>query len=207
MKKKIQIYDFDKTLTYRDTFLDFFFFIQKTKYGRQNYFKYFFAKFISIASFLGLITNHHYKNLIARLYLNKINIEEVELLGEEYSKTIELNSLFENSKNNESETRKIIISASPSIYISPLFKDSETEVYGSELKLNHKRQFYFSSNNYAKNKLSVLNKLGIKNIDVFYTDSITDQSLMKITKKNFIVKRSKVLGPYEYNQAIKVLKK
>ena len=71
--------------------------------------------------------------------------------------------------------------------VTPIF-NTENTVYGSEIKYVDNKVNSLEFNCYGKNKLNLLLEKNIKAIDVFYTDSLSDYPVAKISKKIIIVK-------------------
>ena len=52
----------------------------------------------------------------------------------------------------------------------------------------------YSSKSFSKEKILALNNLNINYIDVFYTDSISDLPLAKLSKKIILIKNDKMIA-------------
>jgi len=184
---KIIVFDFDKTLTSKDTNLDFFLFAGKHK-------KFFVFRILMYFCFLilrkiKLISNLRLKNFGVILFLKNITESEFSALCNQFSKTIELNRsiqklLLEHSVKGD---RVLVITASLAAYVQPIFP--EIEVIGSELNFNV-HPVNIGVHCHGQNKVEHLNKLNITKIDVLYTDSISDLPMARIsTQINLVNKR------------------
>lgn len=178
--KKIDVYDFDKTLYSKDSSVEFFkFCLSKNK----KIIKYTPGIiFLYILYFIKIIKKEKLKEYYFK-FLKEFNNTK-ELVKEFWSieeKNIRKNLIEENG--NE----KVVISASPKFLIKDICeKVGINKIIASEV--NIKTRKFESLNCHGKEKLNRLNK-EIKNyeIDNFYSDSYSDEALAKESKNAFIV--------------------
>lgn len=188
-KKKIIVFDFDKTLTYQDTILPFFRFIaQKNVYYP---FKVGIYYFFMILNKLNLISNFTLKDIGIKLFLKGIDKEQIEKKSIEFSKKIKFNNLFKRLSFNENNYKYFVITASFEDYVKPIFPKN-VKVIGSKIKYINNTPVGLLFNCYGEEKLYSLKSLNINEIDILYTDSLSDLYLAKIAKKIYIVKKDKI---------------
>jgi phosphoserine phosphatase len=181
--KPVIVFDFDKTLTYKDTILDFFIFCSKKNFLLCLRLLFYF--FLTILLKFRVINNGLIKELGIKLFVSHLKSEELELLCKDFSKGIKLNKIYYNDflKNHPDS---IIVSSSFIEYLKFIFPNNL--VIASKIKFKENKPVGLSFNCYGIEKRVKLNEIGIKNIDVLYTDSISDLSIVKISKKIFLVK-------------------
>lgn len=187
---KVVVFDFDKTLTIKDTNLGFFIFSGKQQ--RLFKIKLLFYFGLLLIRKLRFISNTRLKNLGFYLFLKSKNEKDVLLLSENYSKSIKLNQplkelLLFHKKDND---RVVITTASLSSYVNPIFPD--IEVVGSELDFTRKQR-KLKIHCYSQKKVELLNSIGINKIDVLYTDSISDLPMVMIAVTTNLVKGSQTI--------------
>jgi phosphoserine phosphatase len=186
--KHVVVFDFDKTLTYKDTLLGFFVIA-----GRERAFflpKLMFYLFSMVQAKTGLISNTKLKERGVALFLKNLSVEKIQKYAKAYSRHIVFNKLY-HSLQYAPNTHYIIVSASFEEYLRPLFPDF-VEVIGSRLAYENDSVSGLEFNCYQKEKIKALSEKGIDSIDLLYTDSFSDYALAKIAKKIVIVEKDKV---------------
>jgi len=178
----IVVYDFDKTLTYKDTLLGFFLSFSKNPLKLFIYFlAMVFAKF-------KIISNTSLKKLGVRLYLYGRSKDKVKKVAESYSKRIETNSVY---RQMDFSCDVFVVSASFEEYLLPLFP-SGVKVVGSKLEYKNGRVCNIMLNCYGKNKKKLLNDREIVKIDRLFTDSYSDVDLAGMSSEICVVKNDSV---------------
>lgn len=181
--KKCLGFDFDKTLTYRDTLFGFF-----RHCARKNLFYpvklllYFTAM---VAAKLKLISNTRLKEIGVRLFLAGKSREEIKTCAESYAKTISLNKLYR-SLDFADGNRYVIVSASFEEYVRMLFP-VHVQVIASKLAYEDGKVTGVARNCYAQEKATFVRSEGIETFDCFYTDSISDLVLVKMSRESVVV--------------------
>ncbi len=183
--KKIVVYDFDKTLTYKDTLWGFF-----TVAGRERalfVLKMFMYVKDMILAKAGLITNTELKKRGVRYFLKGLSAGTIEELSRVYVKQIRLNRLYRQMIDTmQNDTDYFVVSASFETYVRLLFPDNVT-VIGSRLAYKNGHVDSLAFNCYKEAKRSVLHETGIYAIDLLYTDSYSDAALAEMAKKIVVV--------------------
>lgn len=181
-------FDFDKTLTYKDTSLGFYKICSKTN-----------SRFYSLLPLyvlccclykFNLITNDRLKSFAVKIFLKGITREDYEENCKRYSKKVKLNNILDQLYIHLREGCDIyIITASFSLYVSEVFSDLPVSVRGSELLFINNKIVDVKMNCYGAQKVEEIRKNSITRVDYFYTDSYSDYPMMQICENNFIVKR------------------
>jgi phosphoserine phosphatase len=184
------VFDFDKTLTKKDTLLDFFKFC-----GKKDVF--YFLKvpiyfMLMVFAKLKIIDNLALKNCGIKLFLSNFSENQLAEIAVEYSQTIQLSAVYYGEflkKYNQPTT--IISSASFALYIKPLFPNNI--VVASEILFVDGRPEKVLFNCYGDEKRMKIEKSGIHNIDILFTDNISDLPLVKIANNIFLVKNDTII--------------
>jgi HAD superfamily phosphoserine phosphatase-like hydrolase len=189
MRKKVIVFDFDKTLTEKDTLFDFYKSVSPSKLSFSI--KYPLFLLVAIATKLGFISNYSLKKAGVRFYLYGIEKKQVEKIANAYSSQIALNEIYHKEFFKYAPDDVLIMSASYEEYLKPLFLNYL--VVGSKLRYDlNNRVDGIELNMYGKNKQKWLFDNGITEIDILYTDSISDKPLMDIAKTTILVKDNKM---------------
>lgn len=189
--KKIIVFDFDKTLTYEDTMLEYFFYC-----GKQKGFFYFrafeYAFFLVLRKFK-LISNLKLKEHGIRIFISKRNKQQVTEISVGFSKTIPLKKTVTDRLKayDPTQFRVMIVTASFVDYVKPLYPD--LEVVGSEFSYKGDK-LGLKFHCYKKEKVVAMKKEGIDQIDVLYTDSGSDLPLAEISKQTELVVDEKFIS-------------
>lgn len=185
MKKKVIVFDFDKTMTEKDTILGFYRFASRFKlsYSLKLPIYYLFA----ILTKMKFKSNMELKRLGVRLFLNGLEKEYLEKVGIDYSSEIKMNDIYRTDFFEYPVENVLVMSASYEVYLNPLFPNHRVVgsllSYDSSLKVSD-----LLINMYGERKQEWLNDHGIDEIDLLYTDSFSDKPLMDISKNVFLVK-------------------
>ncbi|MCD4744843.1 MAG: HAD-IB family hydrolase [Bacteroidales bacterium] len=157
MKTKLAVFDFDGTITKRDTFLDFILFATgKSKFS----FGVFILSPVIIAYFLNLITNKKLKEIFLSYFFKKWSKEEFLHIADIYSEK-RLPDLIKNEamkRINWHKWRKhdvIIITASIKNWIVEWCNFHDIRLIANELEFN---------GNFITGKLSTTNCYGIEKV-------------------------------------------
>lgn len=186
MKGKI-VFDFDKTLTGKDTLLGFY---RESASGFMFHLKYPFLLLSAILFKAGLISNDSLKRVGVILYLKGLRKRDLEKIALRYSSKINLNNIYHNDFLKYSPERVLIISASFEVYLKPLFRNYT--VVGSRLQYdNENRVNGMITNMYGEKKREWLLNQNIDRVEVFYTDSHSDQPIIDLSNKVYMIKNNK----------------
>ena len=196
MKKSVTVFDFDKTLTDKDTLFGFY----RTVAGSD---RLFFAKRILLLAAgvlykAGVLNNHRLKRIGISLFLKGRLRDELEDAAQKYAKQIEFNDIYYNYYQ-KTEGEKWVISASPEIYLRYLFPGEN--VGGTTFMYSGKKVNGLDLNMFGSEKKKFLNGKGISRFSEFYTDSMSDKPLMDIADKVYLVKRGEI-RPLSLNKTV-----
>ena len=180
----IVVFDFDKTLTYNDTWNDFLIFC-----GHEKFFfriKYLLYLVFCVARKFKIITNLKLKKIGIYIFLKGLEIKTIEKYAQEFASKLITNKIHKaffidsNEKN-----RKIIISASLSIYLKYLFP--KNEIIASELSLKNNQVAGLKTHVFGKIKKESLIELEILRIDKLFTDSISDLPIAEMADIIYLI--------------------
>jgi len=192
MDKKVIVFDFDKTLTNYDTILPFFLFC-----CRKNVIRYLLIPLyllIKILSKFGLISVKIEKE-IGLIFFCPKNIHDFHLMCIEFSKTVELNQIFNDIYAKILKLKVhilIIVSGSFQHYLDEIFPN--ILVIGTTLKLDKKNNIIgIDDHPFKYEKVELLKKNGINSIDIFYTDSKNDIPITNFAKKTNWINKGEIV--------------
>jgi len=188
MKRSVVVFDFDKTLTDRDTLFGFY----RTVAGGDPLF--FLRRLLLIAAAvlykIGLIKNRTLKRIGIFLFLKGKTRDELETAARRYSEQIELNDIYLNNYK-KTDGEKWIVSASPEIYLRHLFPGDH--VAGTTFTYSGNKVTGLKTNMFGQEKKKFLVEKGITRIHRLYTDSIDDKSLMDISEHVYIISQGHII--------------
>lgn len=188
MTKSVTVFDFDKTLTDKDTLFGFY----RAAAGSERLF--FVKRLLLMAAGVvykaGGISNDRLKRMGIHLFLKGKTRGELEDAARRYSETIGLNEIY--TKHYETaDGEKWIVSASPEIYLKYLFPGEQ--VAGTTFIFSGEKVTGLDKNMYGGEKKRFLNEQGIRSISELYTDSYSDKPLMDIAEKVFIISEGQII--------------
>ena len=184
------IFDFDKTLINKDTLFGFY----RCVHGDNMLFK---AKrvlliFAAILYKLKFIDNDRLKSIGINMFLKGKSLKEISNLSVAYADSLQLNKIYYDVFLKIPKNERIIISASPEVYLTKVFPDEK--VLGTTFKYKNGFLKGLELNCYGKRKLDKLFLLYPDiSLNKVYSDSMSDKPLFDKSKKYYIVKDSKLI--------------
>lgn len=180
------VFDFDKTLTQKDTVLGFLVAVSDKGFipVRRLIFLFF-----SVLHKLRLISNDRLKEVSIGLFLKNMEESIVKKRAAAYSKGILLSNIY-TTEFVSKYPRAIIATASFEDYVRPLFKDNL--VLAAQLEYGNGKVTGLKQNAFGPQKVKLLNEQGISSVDILYTDSFSDQALMNISTVVYLVKNDNI---------------
>jgi phosphoserine phosphatase len=182
MKRPV-VFDFDKTLTEKDTLVGFYREVSKSEFMFKL--KLPLLWMAAIIYKTGFISNSTLKKIGIWLFLKGKNRIDIQKSALKYSSKIKLNKIQKNDFLKYPSENVIIISASFEDYLRPLFPDHE--VVGSTLAYEKDIVIGLSSNMYGNNKRDWLLNQDIDRVAEFFTDSYADLPLMKLSDTVYLI--------------------
>ena len=188
MTRSVAVFDFDKTLTNRDTLFGFY----RTVARGDPLFH--LKRILLIAAGVlyktSLIKNRTLKRIGIYLFLKGRTRDELEIAARRYCEQIELNDIYLNHYQ-ETDGEKWVVSASPEIYLRHLFPGDH--VAGTTFKYSGNKLTGLEINMFGQEKKKCLGEKGITRIHKLYTDSIADKSLMDISENVYIIDQGRIV--------------
>ena len=187
--KKLIVFDFDKTLTYKDSLRGFYFFASKKGLGFPiKILRYYFLVIKRKLNLISLIDLNYYA---IKFFLADYNKNDLNTIGKNYIKRIIFNKIYYEDYaelSRDEENQVIITSASFDVYLRHFgFK----HLLATELEFENDKPAGIKFLNHRENKLKKIKETGITSIDVLYTDSISDLPLAKIAKQTILIRGDK----------------
>lgn len=191
------VFDFDKTLTYRDTTLPFLAFGLTPVKSIQCHLRYYFLALLVKCKCYSVLS---LKQTMINWRFRKYDIQAWKLHCKEFSSTINTNALYR--QTNWEEPHLVVASASFKEVLVHLFP-SFVLVVGSEVAIG--KQINITKHSMGEQKASLLRDAGIESFDRLYTDSLADLPLMKMASEVVWVKgdHQKLLTPAIINKWLK----
>ena len=173
---KIVVFDFDKTITYKDSFSELFLLSSKV------YQKFVYC-FLKVLSKFGLISVEREKMLMIRLLFDS-DVNCLTKACEEYCDHISFTPILDILKNEvKAGSKVIVLSATSEILLKLVFKDVDVLILGTKFRVNNENKITgIIQHPYDSKKLKILQDYGIESIDRQYFDSHHDECLKKISK-------------------------
>jgi len=191
---KLALFDFDGTLTTKDSLGEFIKFAVGTKI---YYFKLLFFTPIFILYKIKLMDNSYAKELLFRLFFYGYNEEKFKKIAKEFSLTkldaIRREDIYakflQHIDNND---RVVIVSASMRCWLEPWAQKHKVELLSTELQFSdaHFSGSFQTKNCHGKEKLKrVQQLLDLDNYDEIYVygDSSGDDAILEIATQPFKV--------------------
>lgn len=194
--KKIVVYDFDKTLTYKDSLFGFFRFSSDKNIWYP--FKLIFYVACMVLTKFNLIRNESLKLVGVLIFLKKVDSNMLRLRSNSYHQKIKFNKLYK-ELNFDQGIDYVIVSASFEDYLRPIFPDY-VRVVGSQLAFSQRNGVSLGFNCYGDEKVKALIEQGVNHIDILYTDSYNDLPLAKIAKKIMVVDKDHIFPCQNINE-------
>lgn len=175
----INVYDFDKTIYDGDSSIDFFAFCIKKNKKCLLIIPHIFISMICYK--LKIINKESFKSVFFSFikYFNNI-----EIIVDEFWENNEWKiKKFYKKKHKKSD---YIISASPEFLLKTISKKLSFNLIATQIDATTGK--IVGKNCYGMEKVNRLRELGINKCNEFYSDSLSDLPLRKISKKGYIVK-------------------
>jgi phosphoserine phosphatase len=169
------VFDFDKTLTKKDTVLGFLLAATNKKFKSL---RLLILILFAVLHKLKLIGNDQLKKKGIELFLKGIPEEMIKAKAKEYAESIETNNVYK-TIFNKTYPDAIIATASFQEYVQYLCKNNL--ILAAKLEYTNGKVSGLQQNAYGSQKVILLNKHGISRVDIFYTDSFSDQPVMDIS--------------------------
>lgn len=186
---KIVVFDFDKTLTYRDSLTQFF--LERMKGWRVIFLPYYIL--LKVLSKYGVISVQKEKEFAFNVLCPRSEACTNRLLID-FADRIVLNEI--NEKVDDSllrGDRVVILSASSEVYLNKIYPDCE--IIG--LRYDADKGYHITQHPYGKEKLDLLLRKEIERVDEFYYDSKSDEYVLPICKKAYRISNGKIVEEKE----------
>ena len=188
------VFDFDKTLTYRDTTLPFLAFGLTPVKSIHCHLRYYALALLVKCQCYSVLS---LKQTMINWRFRSYDIQAWKLHCKDFSATIKTNALY--GQTNWKDANLVIASASFKEVLIHLFP-SNVLVIGSEVSIGN--QINITKHAMGEQKVILLRYQGIESFDRLYTDSLADLPLMKMAREVIWVKgdHQKLLTPATINK-------
>lgn len=188
---KLAVFDFDGTITNKDTFVDFLLF---TSGPIKFYFKMLLLSPLLIAYFLGFLKLEKIKTIMFKTFFRNISAETLSQLGENYADKrlpclIRDNAMKRINWHKSQNHRVIIASASLDVYLSRWCKKTQLDFVATNLEIkNNVITGNFLRHCYGEQKLSMIKKLLLNETCEYiyaYGNSSGDKELLQWANEKY----------------------
>ena len=188
-KKEIIVIDFDETLYKKDSLIEFckFIYLQKP----LQIWAVLIKVYASVLYFFKIINTKRYKELFL-YFLHGIPESQVFEYAEKFWNSIENINFNKRILEivNLKEYRIICISASPELYLKPIMDRFDIEYLGTKITYNNNSYAIAGENCKGEEKVNRLKeylKEETIQLEVTYSDSLSDKPLFLLSKKAYLV--------------------
>jgi len=177
------VFDFDKTLTEKDTVFGFFW--HASQPGVRRVLSAFIYWFRIVCAKLGVTTLERAKAYGVRKFLGQLTEAELDVAAASYAKSIVLNWLYREDFQLYSE-QAWVVSASPQSYLKYLFNPER--LLATELSFDgNGHPSGIRRHCHGQQKVEMLRAIGITRIDRLYTDNKSDSPLAQIADETYFI--------------------
>ena len=177
--RKTVVFDFDKTLTYKDSMRELFL---KEMVGCKYPLRIFYL-LLSIFAKIGFISVKREKEIMISIAFRSNSSVFVEKCIQE-AHSIKLTPIFEEVKKAIYNGDRVIILSATSVFIlNEIFKDIPVLIIGTTFMINNNIISGIDQHPSKDEKYSILINKDVKLIDEMYYDSSWDECLIPLCKK------------------------
>lgn len=190
--KSIAFFDFDGTITTKDTLLEFIKFCK----GKLNFYKGFLLNSPYLVAYkAGIITNQKAKEKVLAYFFKNITVAELSRLADQFTQTvlpglIRPKAMEEIARLQQQGTEIVIVSASPENWIKPWATKMGVHLIATNLVVNQdKLTGIINGNNcYGEEKVNRIKQLyDLTSYEIIYAygDSSGDRPMLALANKPF----------------------
>lgn len=179
----MNVYDFDDTIYDGDSSFDFLLFLLKKKFSILYLLRISLAV---IKYILKLFTKEQMKEVFYSIFQKFDNMKDVVNEFWDLNQTKIKRFYLDNKKIDD-----LIITASPEFLVSEMCSRLKIHCIGSIVDMNTGK--YTGKNCYGEEKVTRLREYTDKNINAFYSDSLSDTPLKNLAEKSYIVKGDSII--------------
>lgn len=190
MRETVIVFDFDKTLTYKDSLIEIF---KSEMTGLKALYRPLYFMIRTFAKF-HVISRTFEKECLIK-YLFNSDVKYFYEACRNYADKRDVNPIFDLflSKINNS-SRIIVLSASAQYYLEYFFRDvNNVEIIGTTFIIDNGHIKKIDRHPSGENKRKILEQMGITSIAECYYDSPTDECLLPLSRKYFKINNGKIV--------------
>lgn len=170
------VFDFDKTLTYKDSLSELF----REKSGLLTRFVHLGLK---VLSKVGLISVKQEKLAMIRLLFGGDERRFADACREQAGR-IRLNPMMDTLREYAARGERVIVLSASAVYLlSEVFSGLEIDIMGSEFEVRDGKILGFRQHPFDQEKLETLRRHGVTHVDEEYFDSHHDECLKDISDR------------------------
>lgn len=197
MKKELHLFDFDGTLTSKDSLFDFFHFASNLFEIRKFYYLILLISLPEfILAFLGILDKAKAKESFISRFVNGQSVESVDEIAKNYAKTRLKDILYPKAigkikeLKNKEFTSLYIVSASSSIWLSAIANELEVNLISTQQKKQnglYANQFIGKNCNGIEKYNRIVSEIDLDAYEKIYAygDSSGDFDMFKLADETF----------------------
>ena len=176
---KIVVFDFDGTLSYKDSLTELF--LQEMKGIKFVYRIYYFALKV-LAKFCIISVKTEKEQMIRFLFNSDVN--KFKMACEAQAGSFKFNPIYSRVQDHlKNGDRVIILSASFIFFLAKVFEKKNVEIVGTTLNSDGNKLVGIICHPFHKEKIACILSMGILSIDEMYYDSKWDERLIPMCKE------------------------
>lgn len=194
MNEKVIVFDFDKTLSYKDSLVEIF----KSEMVGSKFFLRPIYFMIQVLAKLGFLSRETEKTLMIKVLFQ--NDEESFIRAcHKYADRKDLNPIYNTFiECSETDARVIVLSASAQYFLEYLLREvNDVEIIGTTFSVRDGVIEGIIRHPSGKNKRKIMDDMGILVIDKCYYDSKSDECLLPIAKSYYRINNGKIIESHE----------
>ena len=181
----MNVYDFDKTISFHDSTKKFYFFCIKKKPSLLRFLP--MQGYYAIKYALKIMPKTRFKEKFYRVFSG---IPDIDSFVEEFWKENmgEIKDWYRKNRRDDD----VVVSASPEFLLAPICKEIGVATLIAS-RVDKKTGKYTGENCYGEEKVPRFREIfGDAEIEEFYSDSYSDTPLAKLAKRAYIVKEEEI---------------
>lgn len=175
----VVVFDFDKTLTYKDSLRELF---NEEMKGLKFPLRFYYLLLMVLSKFKFISVRKEKECMIKVLFNSDLNLFKRKCI--EQAKVLRLNPIFSRVVESITSGKKVIIlSASSMFLLEEVFKEVDVEIIGTTFCCENNIIKKIDRHPFASEKFEVLTKYGIKEVEEMFYDSHNDECLIPLCNK------------------------
>lgn len=194
MMDKVIVFDFDKTLSYKDSLVEIF---KSEMVGSKFIFRPIYFM-IQVVTKLGLLSRETEKSLMIKALFQNNETSFIRACHR-YAERKDLNPIYNTFiERSKTDARVVVLSASAQYFLEHILREvNDIEIIGTTFSVHGGVIDGIVRHPSGRNKRKILDDMGILVIDECYYDSKSDECLLPISKSYYRIKNGKIIESHD----------